>query len=112
MTIPIDTSGDWDLVEGLEDVTFFSATSESAYEASGIVTKGKQMPLSKAQVMAGDIQLSRFGVVWHVWKELLGGRVPKYKDKIVAGGVKYLIQSVDVVSLTNRYRCTCLRSLT
>jgi hypothetical protein len=110
VTIPVDPSNDWQIVEGLEDVTFYQKLSEGNTFDIGIPTKAKRMPLNE-QETSGDRQLAVFGVTIHLWKNLLQGREPKYGDKIVArdNTVYFIHRDVDVVSLITRYRCVCLR---
>ena len=108
MTIPIDTSKDWNIIEGLEPVTFFTRLLEGTFDA-GIQTQGKRMPLTKGE-MQGNESLTIYGIVWYLWKDLLTGGEPKYSDKIVDSGRKgFQIIKIDVVSLGNRYRLVCLR---
>lgn len=105
---PVDTSGDWAIVEGIEAVTFYPLQGEGQYGA-GVLTKGKLMPLSKKEIEMGDAQLIIHGAVWHLWKALLPvGVIPKYGDKIVQNATNlafYINPSMEVVSLSNRYRC-------
>ena len=109
MTVPVDTSGDWQIIEGLEDVTFFTRLLEGTFNA-GVSTQAKRMPLTKGE-MPGNENLTIYGVVWYVWKDLLpDGVVPKYSDKIVdAYGYGFQVIKIDIVSLGNRFRLVCLR---
>jgi hypothetical protein len=109
MTIPIDPSGDYSIVEGLEPATFYSKLSEGGNFDSGTPTQVKRMPLKKSET-EGDLQLATFGITIHAWASLLNGKEPKYGDRYVIQGKNYIIaRDVDVVSLFTRYRCVCMR---
>lgn len=111
MAYPVDPSGDWSIVEGIEPVSFKIKLDEGVY-SQPIATQGKMMPLSKREIEMGDADLITYGVIWHVWKALLpAGTKPKWGDKIVnAAGEEFVINpTTDVVSLATRFRCVTLR---
>lgn len=111
MAYPVDPSGDYAIVEGLENVTFKIKLDEGVY-SQPISTQGKKMPLSHREIQMGDADLITYGVVWHLWKNLLpAGTIPKYGDKIInAAGQEFVINPLtDEVSLATRYRLVTMR---
>jgi len=111
MVVAVDTSNHWKYITGRETVTYYAKTGE-AVPANGVsVPNAKRWPLSKELILA-DAMLAKFGLKWTVWRNQLGGVLPKIGDVLEDQyGVRFVVQRVDVESLAQRFDLTCLQSV-
>lgn len=103
----------WKAAYGTETVTLARPAAQEPGAVSGpfsvTVERCKRYPATKTQL---DIvgHLDQDVVIFALWSEMLGGKIPKQDDEITdAGGVEYRIIKVDVKGLGQRYECFGVR---
>jgi hypothetical protein len=110
MTIPVDTSNDWQYIEGRETITYLRRAVDGLFTAQS-VNEAKRSAPTKEEIEA-DADLAKYGVIWTVWRNQLNGLTPRYVDVIQDQyGDKYSIKAIQLLSLQQRFRCQCLRQV-
>lgn len=110
MTIISDIAGDWQHIEGVEEVTF---TPQNPAGAAIANVKALRRQLSRgAQFLGGAAGIEPTDVPWHLWKYGAAGAEKltsvKPGDKITeSGGTSWRIISFTFSPRTNRWQCIC-----
>lgn len=103
----LDLSGDWQIVDDLQTVTFYSKTSRTAYAAGETVTHVLKRVVTKDYDESGGL-LKRNAVVFHVWRAKVTA-TPKQGDAVQAADAKrYTVDRVEVMDEGERFRLSCV----
>ena len=111
MTIISDIAGDWQYIEGVEDVTFTPRNPDAAPIPN---VKALRRELSKsAQYLGASAGIEPTDVPWHLWATTLGAVVPKNGDTITdPAGIVWRIKSLTFSPRTSRFHCMCRQDAT
>lgn len=106
MTIEIDVSGDFEVVDGLKLVTYSSRIADDEYAAGFAVTGCFMEPISKAELMMAGGQFADCTSFLHIWSDNLpNGFVPKVGDRWqMPDGALYQVRQVTLETMQTRWR--------
>jgi hypothetical protein len=107
----LDASRTYLIVEATEKVDFFPRLSESPPTESAIrIDYAKRRAPRKEEYGPDGALLHGIDLVWHLWRVLMIGQVPKIGDVIRdLFGVRWTILNLDIQTFKERYRCQCSR---
>lgn len=106
MTVTLDVSGDWEVMDNRETVTYHRRTSHTAFAA------GVSVPESLREVVeAFDPRaLNNIDVVWNLWEENISGVTPKQGDVVEdAAGARWVVDRARYATLQSRWQLDCKR---
>jgi hypothetical protein len=110
MALADDIANDYQIIDGVEDVTVTPRTPAAAAQPN---VKALRRAISRSEVFfGGQVGISPNDTVFHLWVSTLGGIVPNPGDTITqAGGQAWEILSQQLQTLSTRYRCVCRKQV-
>ena len=109
----MDLSGDWALVDDPTTVTLLARTAEATWAAGVTVNYAQRNAITKEDIEKNGALLGKKATVFHLWAAMLGGTVPKVKDRVTHLGKTYAVAAVDEqdrdANGVQRYRCICIQ---
>ncbi len=121
----LDLADDWRWVSNRDTLTYYVKNSHGhfpdAFDDPVTVPNCKRRAVTKKDI-ADDEMLTSKDSVWHIWRSQLdaglgdtghdvitGMIVPKQGDVVIDGlGNKFILQTIEIQSLGQRYRCTSM----
>lgn len=112
MVLTVTAANDWKQIPKRESILYFVRLTEGTFSNAYQVNNAKRMALDKTTI-GGNKDLLERGISWTVWRNQLQAAgiqtEPKFADKIQdSDGIKYEILHVDVLSIRERFRLTCV----
>lgn len=104
-----DPSNDWEIMDGLESIQFYSRSSEDEY-ATPVGAFALKREDQKGTASGNEYtSVSAHAVPWEVWRTSFNTPlVPKVGDKLkTADNVEFLVVAADYSTLSTRYRLHC-----
>lgn len=111
MALADEIEDDFEVVDGLQSVSYFRRTAEGTFASAQTVRSVLRREAFKEEIeAAGGGQLARDGVVFHLWVRRLAGTVPKKHDVVRdAASVRWTVLEVRRSTLDTRYRVLCVK---
>lgn len=101
---------DWEVMDDPRTVTYHARLPGGGFAAP--VTVGSAVRRAVGQDDAAflpEALLAQVLTVWHLWREKLGGVVPRNTDVVQEGAARWVVQRADEVDEGERYRLVCQR---
>lgn len=98
----LDLSDDYEVVDNLQTVTYYTKTAESTWTSSSISNVLKRVT---TKVLNGAVRVT--GATFHVWNSQTAV-TPKANDKLTdSEGFTWVVQQVMVETLNSRFKLVC-----
>lgn len=115
MTIALNLSNDWRVINDPVTVLYAVKTAEGVWAAGVSVPFAQRNAIDKRDARTAPALLEKDGTEFHLWTARLSGIVPKIGDRITdAAAVLWLVREVQPMDRdatgVQRYRCTCIKS--
>jgi hypothetical protein len=109
---PMDVSYDYLGFDNLQTVSYWSRTSDSAYNQPVNATALKRAD-TKVYLESDAVELRTLTATWNIWERSLPV-IPKRGDKFSACGISgvqtWIVEEVEYLDWTSRFRLQCYQS--